>query len=91
MQGFNKKVPVYNGIFDTFYKIYKTEGFFALYSGFLVAQIRIFPCLAIPMGNIQDQSIKDIMLGKEFKKFKDVMKKHGTVEACNRCGWLQPN
>ena len=36
MQGFSNKVP-----------IYKTEGFFALYSGFLVAQIRIFPCLAI--------------------------------------------
>ena len=47
MQGFSNKVPIYNGIFDTFYKIIKTEGFFALYSGFLVAQIRIFPCLAI--------------------------------------------
>ena len=47
MQGFNNKVPIYNGIFDTFCKIIKTEGFFSLYSGFLVAQIRIFPCLAI--------------------------------------------
>ena len=26
---------------------------------------------------------------EEFKKFKRVMKEHGTVEACNRCGWLQ--
>ncbi len=47
MQGFSNKVPIYNGIFDTFYKIIKTEGFLALYSGFLIAQIRIFPCLAI--------------------------------------------
>jgi hypothetical protein len=47
MQGFSSKVPIYNGIFNTFYKICKTEGFFALYSGFLIAQIRIFPCLAI--------------------------------------------
>ena len=47
MQGFSNKVPIYNGIFDTFYKIIKTEGFFGLYSGFLIAQIRIFPCLAI--------------------------------------------
>ena len=47
MQGFSNKVPIYNGIFNTFYKICRSEGFFALYSGFLVAQIRIFPCLAI--------------------------------------------
>jgi len=47
MQGFNKNVPKYNGIFNTFYKIYKMEGFLGLYSGFVVAQIRIFPCLAI--------------------------------------------
>ena len=47
MQGFNKNVPIYNGFFDTFYKICKTEGFLGLYGGFVVAQIRIFPCLAI--------------------------------------------
>ena len=47
MQGFSNKVPIYNGIFDTFYKIIKNEGFCSLYSGFFIAQIRIFPCLAI--------------------------------------------
>ena len=51
----------------------------------------VFPCLAIAMGNIQEQNIKDIMMGEDFKKFKAVMKENGTVEACNRCGWLQPN
>jgi len=24
-----------------------------------------------------------------LQRFKKVMKEHGTVEACNRCGWLQ--
>jgi hypothetical protein len=47
MQGFSNKIPIYNGVFDTFYKIIKTEGFFALYGGFLVANIRIFPCVGI--------------------------------------------
>ena len=28
---------------------------------------------------------------EEFKKFRNVIRKKGTVEACNRCGWLQPN
>ena len=50
----------------------------------------VFPCLAIPMGNIQELGIKDIMAGPEFEKFRSVMRKEGTVEACNRCGWLQP-
>jgi len=40
IQGFSNKVPIYNDIFDTFYKIINTEGF-------LVTQIRFFPCLAV--------------------------------------------
>ena len=50
----------------------------------------VFPCLAVSMGNIQDNNITDIIMGDEFKKFKKVLKENGTVEACNRCGWLQP-
>ena len=50
----------------------------------------VFPCLAVPMGNIQDKSIKEIVFDEEFKKFKNIIRKDGTVEACNRCGWLQP-
>ena len=40
---------LYAGVFygKRFINDEKTEGFFALYSGFLIAQIRIFPCLAI--------------------------------------------
>ena len=51
----------------------------------------VFPCLAVSTGNIQEKNIKDIIFGEEFKKFRNVIKKKGTVEACNRCGWLQPN
>lgn len=49
----------------------------------------VFPCLAVSMGNVKDKNIRDIIFDEEFKKFKKVMKEHGTVEACNRCGWLQ--
>ena len=49
----------------------------------------VFPCLAVSMGNVRDKNIRDIIFDEEFKKFKKVMKEHGTVEACNRCGWLQ--
>ena len=51
----------------------------------------VFPCLAVSIGNIHEKNIKDIIFGEEFKKFRNVIRKKGTVEACNRCGWLQPN
>ena len=41
------------------------------------------------MGNVREKKIKDIIFDEQFKKFKKVMKKDGTVEACNRCDWLQ--
>ncbi len=50
----------------------------------------VFPCLAVSTGNIQETSIKDIVYGEAFKKFRNAIRKDGTVEACNRCGWLQP-
>lgn len=49
----------------------------------------VFPCLAISVGNIKEKNIKDIIFGETLKKFKKILKKEGTVEACNRCGWLQ--
>jgi len=50
----------------------------------------VFPCLAVSVGNVKEQSIKDIMFGEILKKFKKVIKENGTIEACNRCGWLKP-
>lgn len=50
----------------------------------------IFPCLAVSIGNIKEKSLKEIMKGEEYRRFLKAIKKHGTVEACNRCGWLRP-
>ena len=49
----------------------------------------VFPCLAISVGNIKEKNINEIIFGELMKKFKNVMKENGTVEACNRCGWLK--
>lgn len=50
----------------------------------------LFPCLSISMGNVKNKSLKEIINGSEFNKFKKTIKEQGTVEACNRCGWLRP-
>ena len=49
----------------------------------------VFPCLAVSMGNLREKNLKDIIYDDHFKKFKNVLKSEGTVEACNRCDWLQ--
>lgn len=49
----------------------------------------LFPCLAISMGNVKEKSLSDIINGEKYNRFKDIIKKEGTVEACNRCGWLR--
>ena len=51
----------------------------------------VFPCLAVSMGNVREKNIRDIIFDDQFKKFKKVIKTHGTVEACNRCDWLLSN
>ncbi len=50
----------------------------------------LFPCLAIGMGNVKEKSLSEIINSNEFMKFKNIIKKEGTIEACNRCGWLRP-
>ena len=47
-----------------------------------------FPCLAVDMGNIKEKTLKEIFFGENYKKFKDVIKEKGTVEACTRCEYL---
>lgn len=34
--------------------------------------------------------LKEIILEDKFVKFKNLIKKEGTLQACNRCGWLKP-
>ena len=48
----------------------------------------LFPCLAVDMGNVRD-GLENVIKGEKFEKFRSLIKKEGTVEACNRCGWLQ--
>lgn len=50
----------------------------------------VFPCMAISMGNVKKQSLREIVHGKIFKNFKKIIKDNGTVSACNRCGYLEP-
>ena len=50
----------------------------------------LIPCLAISMGNLKVQSLKEVIESDMMKKFKTDIKKFGTVPACNRCGWLKP-
>ena len=50
----------------------------------------LFPCMAIKMGNVKEQSLQDIIAGEVFNRFRDVIRAEGTVEGCNRCGYLCP-
>ena len=34
--------------------------------------------------------IPEIIFSAEFKKFKDIIREKGTINGCNRCGWLKP-
>lgn len=47
LQGFDPKVPKYDGILDCIKKIYMLEGIRGLYRGLLMCYIKIFPSLAI--------------------------------------------
>ncbi len=51
---------------------------------------KLFPCLAIEMGDVRKNSLKEIVHGTKFKEFKELVRREGTLEACNRCGWLRP-
>ncbi|RXJ93843.1 hypothetical protein CRV00_09235 [Malaciobacter molluscorum] len=51
---------------------------------------KVFPCLAINMGNVKEKPLKEIIFSNKFNQFKSDIKKNKTVSACNRCGWLKP-
>ena len=34
--------------------------------------------------------IKDIVFSEKFEKFKKIIREKGTINGCNRCGWLKP-
>jgi len=49
----------------------------------------VFPCLALSLGNVKNTPLKEIINGEKLKRFKELIKKEGTIESCNRCGWLR--
>jgi MoaA/NifB/PqqE/SkfB family radical SAM enzyme len=49
----------------------------------------LYPCLAVSMGNVRETSLQDIVNGKRMSKFRKLIRKEGTVQACNRCGWIR--
>jgi len=51
----------------------------------------LFPCMAVPMGNVKTESLEKIIFSAKFDLFKKKIKDNGTVNGCNRCGWLKIN
>jgi radical SAM protein with 4Fe4S-binding SPASM domain len=49
----------------------------------------LFPCMAVSMGNVKNEKIKDIIYSEKFMNFKDIIRKNKTINGCNRCGWLR--
>ena len=50
----------------------------------------LFPCLAVSMGNVKEVSLSKIINSEIYSCFRSLIRDKGSVEACNRCGWLQP-
>jgi len=51
----------------------------------------LFPCMAVPMGNVKKQNLNEIIFSEQFNEFKNIIEEKGTINGCNRCGWLKPN
>ena len=49
----------------------------------------VFPCMAINVGNVKKTKLRDIVFSEEFMRFKSDLKKNGTLNGCNRCGYLK--
>ena len=49
----------------------------------------VFPCMSISMGNVKKESLKGIINGEKFSKFREIIKTNHTVSACNRCGYIE--
>ena len=46
--------------------------------------------MAVAMGNVKEHNLEDIIFFFFFKNFKDIIEEKGTINGCNRCGWLKP-
>ena len=50
----------------------------------------LFPCMAVSMGNVKTTKLSEIIFSEKFMKFKNIIRKEGTISGCNRCGYLKP-
>jgi MoaA/NifB/PqqE/SkfB family radical SAM enzyme len=50
----------------------------------------LFPCMAVSMGNVKTTNLSKIVFSDKFKKFKSIIRQKGTINGCNRCGYLKP-
>ena len=75
-------------------KFHKKENFFYCKYPWSSMHINVngnlFPCLAVPMGNVKTTPLKQIIQGEKMQKFRKIIREQGTIGACNRCGWLKP-
>ena len=46
--------------------------------------------MAVPMGNVKNEKLTDIIFSEKFEKFKSLIRAKGTINGCNRCGYLKP-
>ena len=50
----------------------------------------LFPCMAVSMGNVKNTKLSEIIFSDKFQKFKSIIRERGTINGCNRCGYLKP-
>ncbi len=51
----------------------------------------LFPCLSVSMGNVKEMSLQEIINAERMVKFRNLIREEGTIQACNRCGWIRLN
>ena len=51
---------------------------------------KVFPCLSFSIGNLKNESLKNVIYSEKMQKFKSDLDKCGTLPACKQCGYLVP-
>ena len=50
----------------------------------------VFPCLSFSIGNIYENTLKEIVNSQKMNQFKEDLEKCGTLPGCKQCGYLMP-
>lgn len=60
------------------------------WSHFWISPIgEVFPCLPYLIGNVRDNTLKELLNCKSFKDFRNCVKSHGIIEGCYGCCYLK--